>query len=56
MSQSKYNRLEKHPRTKQWEQTGTALLLPSEAETLNDSTRHTGVKFELVKKTKTTKK
>lgn len=55
MSQSKYNRLEKHPRTKKWEETGTALLLPSEAETLNDSTAHTGVKFELVKP-KATKK
>jgi len=47
MSQSKYNRLEKHPRTKKWEQTGIALLTESDASVLNDSKKHTGIKYEL---------
>ena len=58
MSQSRYNRLEKHPRTKQWEKIGVALLTVSDAETLNDSSKFTGIKYELVEKpkTRTTKK
>lgn len=55
MSQSKYNRMEIHPRTKKWEQTGIALLSKSDADTLNESTPHTGVKFEMQPKAKPTK-
>ena len=55
MSQKRYSKLEIHPRTKEWEVSGIAILTEEEAETLNECTKHTGVKFE-VEKTKTAKK
>lgn len=47
----KYNRLMQHPRTKKWESEGIAILTEQEAETLNSTTNHTGIKYEKAKKT-----
>jgi hypothetical protein len=52
MSQKKYKRLEQHPRTKEWEETGVAILTDESATILNKNTKFTKIKFELAKKTK----
>ena len=52
---AKYNKKQINPFTKEWEKTGVAILTEQDAETLNDSSKHTGVKYEAVKETKTKK-
>ena len=55
MSQIKHNRMEIHPRTKKWEQTGIALISKEDAEMLNSSTQFTKIKYEAVKRVTKTK-
>lgn len=48
-----YNKEQVNPFTKKWEVTGTVTLTENDAEVLNNSTVHTGIKYVLAgKKTK----
>ena len=46
----KYNKQQINPLKKAWETTSVAMLTESDAQILNDSTVHTGIKYVLVKK------